>query len=924
MKVTKKIFASGLIAVVAILAGCFGPSAAQLLASGKDRLAKGDGRGAMIEFMGALQQDPNLTEARFLLGKSMLAAGDFRGANIELSKARELGYPADELMPQLAVAVLGLGAFEKVNTDFASVKLGVPSAQAAVLSVLAEANVALGQREVAKRYIQEALSVDPKSERARMLKVGITSGDGDRAAALQQVNEILADSATNSKVWVLKGDLLYYGMGNARDGGAAYSQALQLDNKSVGAHSGLIAIHLGDKRLDDADKQFASMQKALPNSAQTRFWGGLIALHRGDIKTAGEQVQAMLRLAPQHPAYLHLAGAVALRAGVFLQAEKYLSQSLALLPNDNGVRLLLAQALLQAGDTQKAISTLQPLVKSVDVDGMSLMLLGQAYVDQGDIKRAEEAFSRAAKLNPGDVRARTALAVSQLEGGMIERGVNELRRISEADSGVYADMALITAHLRRREYAQALHALDVLEKKVPPTPNTYSLRGTAELARGQRDAARKAFETALSLSPSYFPAAASLSVLDVEDRHVDRAIARFERMQQREPDNFRVAMAVIGLRIQAGAKPPEVVAALRQVVKKAPNETQPRLLLVSALTELKDTAGALAAAADAVRANPDSPVLLEQLGLLQASNKEFAQAIVTFGKLAVLQPESPQAHYRLGEVYLKRGETAPALASLKRALDLRPDFLPAQLALGSRLLADKGFQDAKQLARTMQRQRPGNALGYLLEGDAEAGSHHMVEAAQAYRMGLDRKASTELAVKLRQALFASKQNAAAEAMTERWLKQHAGDVEFLKAVAEDALSKGHLNEAMRRFDQVDKLRPNDPAILNNLAWLSMKLGKAGARELAERALKTEPKQAAFLDTLAEINADAGQLEKSIELQRRATENAPESPIFRFRLAQYLIKSGNKAAARTELQALAALGDKYPAQDQVQLALKQVE
>lgn len=64
------------VVVTALMAGCGAGDPDSLMASGKDYLAKNDSKAAVIQFKNALQMNPNLAEARFLLGKALLEAGD--------------------------------------------------------------------------------------------------------------------------------------------------------------------------------------------------------------------------------------------------------------------------------------------------------------------------------------------------------------------------------------------------------------------------------------------------------------------------------------------------------------------------------------------------------------------------------------------------------------------------------------------------------------------------------------------------------------------------------------------------------------------------------------------------------------------------------------------------------------------------------
>ena len=100
--------------IAGLLAGCGGDNPETLIASGKEFLAKKDNKAAVIQFKNALQQNPNLGEARFLLGKALLEGEDTRGAEVELRKALDLNYAPELTVPVLVNAMLSQGQGKKV------------------------------------------------------------------------------------------------------------------------------------------------------------------------------------------------------------------------------------------------------------------------------------------------------------------------------------------------------------------------------------------------------------------------------------------------------------------------------------------------------------------------------------------------------------------------------------------------------------------------------------------------------------------------------------------------------------------------------------------------------------------------------------------------------------------------------------------
>ena len=126
----------------ASLSGCGRQSPDALIASAKQYLSQGDPKAASIQLKNALQANPDLPEARFLLAKALLDAEDPVSAGVELGKARQLKYPDDAVVPMAAKALLLQGQTKKLIDDYASVTLSAPEAVASLKTSLAAAYLA--------------------------------------------------------------------------------------------------------------------------------------------------------------------------------------------------------------------------------------------------------------------------------------------------------------------------------------------------------------------------------------------------------------------------------------------------------------------------------------------------------------------------------------------------------------------------------------------------------------------------------------------------------------------------------------------------------------------------------------------------------------------------------------------------------------
>jgi Tfp pilus assembly protein PilF len=136
------------------------------------------------------------------------------------------------------------------------------------------------------------------------------------------------------------------------------------------------------------------------------------------------------------------------------------------------------------------------------------------------------------------------------------------------------------------------------------------------------------------------------------------------------------------------------------------------------------------------------------------------------------------------------------------------------------------------------------------------------------------------------------------------------------AVAESATARRDYPTAVRHYQALLQSQPNNPIILNNVAWALGQLKDPKALDYSERANRIAPNQPAIMETLGTLLAEKGEVTRALEVLQKAVELAPQSPALKLSLARAQIKAGKKSEARKQLDELAKLGDKFAAQAEV--------
>ena len=910
------------VAVVVALAGC-GKNEAELIEAAKSQLAQNDRAGATIQLKNALQKNPDSAEARYLLGKVLLEGGSAGPAEVELQRALELGYPAPKIVPLMARSMLGQGKPARVTSAYATTTWPDAESTADLKTSVAAAWLAQGSSEEAKAAVDAALFLQPNLEAAILLKARLTAQGGNMAAALGQVEGLLARNPKSAEAWTLKGDLL---LGTAKDHGPAieaYKQAVAANPQLVSAYAALISLYVAERHLDEATKQLEALRAVAPKSLVTVMLDGQLALAKGDLRHAREQFQLVLRAMPNHVAALQAAGQTELGLNSLEQAETLLTKAAQLAPAAIAPRLLLAQTHLRQNQPAKAQSDLEPLLERDNVPVQVLMLSAQAALVSGDAATAEALFRRAAKAAPDDPKIRTALALSHLSKGKADSALAELQAVSESDTGISADLAMVSTLIRQGKTDEALKAIDAMAKKQPDRPLADQLRGQVLMRKNDREGARKSFEQALAKDPTYFPAAAALAGLDVVEKHFDKAKVRFTTFLQKSPGNLQAMMALAEVAARSNAPRSEVTALIEAAIKANPNELAPRLSLIDYLLSAGDAKAALTATQAALTALPDRTELIERLGRCQFALGDREQAAAAYNRLVTLKPKLPTGYLGLADVAQARGDTAGAAREVRRALEIAPDSAPVQRAAIESALRDKHPERALAVARKVQSQHPNDAAGFLYEGEIALQGKDWTGAEAAFRKAIGKQRGAVAPARVHATLLAAGKTAQADQFSATWRRDHPKDMVFVLYLGDDALARGDQVSAERWYRAVLDKNPDNPIALNNIAWLMVAQHKPGALALAEKAVSLSPDQPQLLDTLAQAQAAEGQVSQAVETAQQALALAPGDASIRFNLAKFLLASGNKRQAKLELDRLAALGKSFPKQDEVAQLLKQL-
>lgn len=316
---------------------------------------------------------------------------------------------------------------------------------------------------------------------------------------------------------------------------------------------------------------------------------------------------------------------------------------------------------------------------------------------------------------------------------------------------------------------------------------------------------------------------------------------------------------------------PEAALELRNAIQLVPNDLRGHLGLARMLWAMRDVPGATASYEAVLRINPDSVDAHLELGRLKFATGETIPGIKEIEAAVALNPKAPEPRQALAEIYLRTGKSDQAAAQYRAILAADPANKENRDRLITLYLARRSFDDAVRETEIGLKQSPTDTGLQVFLARAHEGQGRTGEA-----------------VSLLEAA-AAKDTVSPEPL------MALGDLRF---------KKGEYVSALNMYEEALKRSPDNFAAMNNIALLiadhGYEMGRAA--ELASRLYTRYPKEPAVVDTMGWVLFKQGKMDQALPLLRIAATGAPDNPVHRYHYGAALIKAGQTAAGRKELEA----------------------
>ncbi len=524
-------------------------------------------------------------------------------------------------------------------------------------------------------------------------------------------------------------------------------------------------------------------------------------------------------------------------------------------PNDlNAHRVLAHIYTQQIGDTQanhvdegmvrKAVEQYKFVTDKDPKDVESLVMLGRLNRVLENSVDAEMAFKKVLVIEPDNEDATTGLASVYSDRNDPKAAAELLDRLSKKTPSAKAYVSLANSYESMHEYGLAADAY----KNALSLDNTHTeLKGALaqdQALAGRYDDALATYREMADANPRDPQPYVGMAQIYRERKQFADARTALNKAKTLEPDNLEVRFNEVGLLEEEG-KTPEAIAALKSIVDSTDRKTYDP-------------------SQKAARAK-----MLEQLGLLYRSNDQYEQSAATFRQIETLDPDlAPRAEAQVIDTYRQGKEYGKAQAASEAAIKKYPKDRTVR-EVRAQLLSDQGKPDeaVAELKRLLDGKNDREL--YVAMADIQQKAKKYNEATesldQAEKLAGTKEEKTNI-------LFMR------GAMYEREKKYELAEQTFRKVLESDPSNASALNylgymladrntrlpEAQDYIQRAVKLDPNNYAFLDSLGWVYYRMNKLDeAEKQLTRSLQMSAKDPTIHDHLGDVYFKEGKTKEAI-------------------------------------------------------------
>ncbi|MFT6269593.1 MAG: putative PEP-CTERM system TPR-repeat lipoprotein [Alphaproteobacteria bacterium] len=861
--------------------------------------AAGNNPAAVVALKNAVQQDIRSAEARFELGKLYLELRDFTSAEKELSRAKDLGYPENEVVPLLALALQKTGAnVALADLTFIEAELS-NSDQMEVGFRKVRSLMQLNQTPEANALISDLLLLDTNDVYKGLVQAYQEILDEKPKDALATALAMYERAPLNSDVLNFTARL-YMINGEAEEAANIYESYIKVEPKDLEAKFSLANMLVEQRQPIRAEKYIDELLEIIPENPLLNQLKGVVRAAASDFDEAKLYSEKAISAGRSDPALRLIAGFSSYQLQEYEAAVRHLSFIASILPDNHPGLRILAASQLQGNLGDDAGEVLARINDVTTQDASLFSRAGYELIKSGNTEAAQAVIDQADKISESSEDL-TRLGILKLSMNDVEGLVDLESAVDKAPDSITAKTTLASAYLGTKQLDKAMALAKQWQEDEPTVVDGYLLESEV-LQRQERFAEASIVITkASALDSNSVPVKLASIRQDLRQKKLDSALTKTEALLEIAPYNLPALASYFALKNDANDAMP-AIDKIRKAVSDNPDDANLGLLLARITLSLKKPDEALDALKNIKPDRQAPPSFWQIKGFALTQNKQNDEALKHYAAWAELFPNQEKAV--MGQLLILESSRAyEAGARIASSFVARKDNLQIKIMQSYFMVMAGDVIGSKEVIASIDDKyqplpflRGVKARIALAEG---RGGDAVEDALLAYESA---KSADNLFVYVR-TLDLSKQSNLVLNTIEKHVEEFPADGRSRLLLAERQISLDP-SSALAGYEALLIDFPNNFVVLNNAAHLLMvadNLDKAS--EYSSRAFVIQPKNVAIGDTHAQILLRQGNAQEALEVYNSVMNDKVSNEEISLNYIEVLFINNNMTIAERRIKDL---------------------
>jgi len=835
---------------------------------------------ALIYLKNLTQEQPENLTARILMAEVLLASNMGSAAEVELNNASRLGADRSRLLLLLAESYLLQHKYNEVLV-FLEKPVRDEILASKILVLKGHAFLGLRQLKLSEESYKRALALNEGSQNAKLGLAQIYINYFKYKKSLKIVDDVLNDYFPPLKAWLLKASI-HQSLAQQQQALKAINTALLENNKHIQALIIRASIYIELTSYENAEQDISTILEQVPHEPRAQFLQAMVDINKVKEQESVEDIrktqlskisETLARFddgtLKNNPSYYYLASVVAFHQRDYLTAAIYIKNYIAI--DSLNTKAMNFSATIDIAQ-EKYASAQSTLNKAYFIDERNprvLSLLGLVNLRLKQFKKANFYFEQVKTIVPDSSIAKSQLAKSYIGLGEYNKAVTSLLSVNSTTVNQAAiSILLVEAYIKSGKVEKARLLAKNLVQSDPINEEYIHHLGFVYQVTGDKTNAEKSFKEALIIAPKHEKSIISLSQIMLSNKQNEQAISLLNKALVVQPENINL-IKTLGKSYARNKQFDQSVLWLKKAYKQSPKNAE----LLKQLSYAHLNVGNMTEAIEILenylinyQKTADIYILLGQ-HFQRLSNTD--KAIHSFSEALKYKANKAEVYFYIANAYRSDKQIEEAIATYKKSIAWARNKQPPLLAVTRLLNQEERPKEAIAIVEQFvdSEKLPDRLL--LVIAHSYYLSKQLSESEKRYKALLSNnkeKATTGLGLVY---LAQNRANKAVKLLTKA-LKKQPKSFLLNTSLAEAHMQKKDWQAAYNIYLVIIKIYENQPVLLNNIAFVALKLEDyKKAKEYALASLTITKSYPDALDTLGWVYYLTNEFDKALPLFRQA-------------------------------------------------------